>query len=222
MSFSSALKLLTAGEFVCNIRYLDEFEALDSPEGRERADAWLGAAGYRLCQLEDGGAFFMAYKEALSAEERATVREQFRNLRDMLQPAVRYLETVRQAQGRGEQLQPGQEVALSAVIEAVRASTSLDRRLEQMKDVYGSRTGEASTDRIARILELLEKEGYLYLSNPSLKVYVVTGKIVYAYQLLAIMAEFTPQMNESDDTASDKQIEISPAPAESPAQGTSA
>ncbi|MEJ8837759.1 hypothetical protein [Ramlibacter sp. AN1133] len=200
MWFSAALKLLTAGEFVCPVRFPDEFEALDAPEGRERAERWLGEIGYRLCQLEDGGAFFMAFN-SLDHDQKAQVREQFRNLRDLLQPAVRFLETVRQAQGRGEQLQPGQEVVQSALMEAVRGSTSLDRRLQQMRDVHGSRTTESSADRLARILELLEKEGFLHLANPSHMVYLVTGKVRWLYQTLALMAEYTPSMSDTEDEA---------------------
>lgn len=209
MSFklTSALKLLTAGEFVCPIRFPDEFEVLDTPEGRERAEAWLGEVGYRLCQLEDGGAFFMAFN-SLDHEQKTQVRDQFRSLRDTLQPAVRFLETVRQAQGRGEQLQPGQEVVQSALMEAVRGSTSLDRRLQQMKDVYNSRVGEASTDRLARILELLEKDGYLHLANPSHMVYIVTGKIRFLYQMLAVMAEYTPAMSDAEEQQQPEQMDL--------------
>lgn len=207
MWFNSALKRLSQGEFVCKVRYPDEFEALDSPQGRERAGAWLGEIGYRLCQLEDDGAYFMAYA-TLDQDAKAAVRDALARMRDLLQPTVRYLETVRQALGRDEQLQPGHEVALSALIEAVRASSSLDRRLDQMRDIYNSRTGEASTDRLARILDLLEKEGYLHLANPSHKVYLVTGKIKYMYQLLAVMAEHTPQMNEVQEQGGGEQAEL--------------
>jgi hypothetical protein len=206
----STLKRLAEGEFVCNIRFPDEYEVLSSPEGREKAEAWLGALGYRLCQLEEDGAYFMAYGH-LDQEAKTKVRDEIRNLRDRLQPAVRYLETVRQLESRGAQLQPGSEVALSSLMETVRGSAPLERRLEQMKDVFGSRTGEAAVDRLERILSLLEADGYLHLANPSHKVYVVTGKVTYLYQLLAFMAEHTPQMSEGVDDKMEEQMDLSAA-----------
>lgn len=210
MWFSTALKRLTEGEFVCKIRYPDEYEALDTPEGRERANAWLGEVGYRLCQLEEGGAFFMGYA-TLDQDAKVAVRQNMLALRDMLWPTVRYLETVRRALGSGERLEPGQDIALSTLAEAVKDSPALDRRLQQMKDVYNSRTGEASIDRLSRILELLEKDGYLHLANPSHSVYLVTGKIKYLYQLLAIMEEHTPQMAESAEPGADDQMDLAGA-----------
>jgi hypothetical protein len=195
--FEQALQLLVQGEFVCPHRYRDCFEALDTEEGRREATRWVEIIGYRLCQFEDGGAFFMAYDE-LNSETRGKLREEMANLRDRLQPAVRYLETLRQAHAGAATLQPGDEVSQSAVVEAVRTNTVLARRLEEMTEVRGARTDEKSVDKIERILRLLRDAGYLHLGNPDLMVYTVTGKITYLYQLLAFMAEHVPFMKEQD------------------------
>ena len=97
MRIESALKQLAAGEFVCDVRFPEEFDVLSSPEGRHKANEWLGTIGYRLAQLGEDGAFFMAY-DYLDAEAKNKVRDELRNLRDRLQPSVAFLETLRQAQ----------------------------------------------------------------------------------------------------------------------------
>jgi hypothetical protein len=216
MRLVSALKHLAAGEFVCPVRFPDEFEALTSGEGRQKADEWLGAIGYRLAQLGDEGAFFMAYA-ILDGDAKAKVREELKTLRDRLTPAVMFLETLRQAQSRAAQLQPGDEVVHSEVLERVRSNALLDRRIAEMKDLYGSRANESTSDRLTKILVLLEQDGYLTLTNPSFKVYRITGKIAYLYQLLAFMAENLPGMADVgvSDQMEERQVPLSEARDES-------
>lgn len=212
MRLETALKQLAAGEFVCPVRFPDEFALLSSAEGRDKAEQWLSAIGYRLAQLGEDGAFFMAYA-ILDVDARSKVREELKTLRDRLTPAVMFLETLRQAQSRGAQLQPGDEVIHSEVLEKVRTNALLDRRIAEMKDVYGSRATESASDRLSKILDLLEHDGYLTLTSSSFKVYRVTGRIAYLYQLLAFMAENLPEMadGELSDQMEDRQLPLDEA-----------
>jgi hypothetical protein len=191
----SALRRLAEGEFVCQVRYPAEYGALVTEAGRAHAEQWLEAIGYRLCQLEADGAFFMGYS-SIEPEGKARLRDEMRNLRHRLDPAVRFLETLRQAQGRTAQLMPGDIVVHDEIMSAVRTNAALDQRLSEMRDVHASRLTESAADRLDRILVQLEKDGYLQLANPNFRTYTVTGKIVYLYQLLAFMNEHVPQMND--------------------------
>ena len=108
----SALRRLAEGAFICPIRFAPEFDALSTLDGRERAERWLEAVGYRLCQLPgpagaDGGAFYMAHGQ-LGPEGRTQVREDMRNLRHKIGPVVHFLETVRLTQQWKDYL--GQEI----------------------------------------------------------------------------------------------------------------
>ena len=168
----SALRRLAEGEFVCSIRYPAEYEALASEEGRAKAEQWLEAIGYRLCQLEAGSAFFMGYS-SIEPDGKARLREEMRNLRHRLDPAVRFLETIRQAQGRSAQLGPGDQVVHDEIMAAVRTNASLEQRLSEMRDVHASRLTEGAAERLDRILGQLERDGYLQLANPNFRTYTV-------------------------------------------------
>lgn len=211
-----ALRLLAQGAFVCPHRYADAFDALNAPGGREAAGTWLEAIGYKLCQLEEGAAFFMGYGQ-LDVDSRKDVREVMRNLRSRLDPVVRYLETIRQAQAGSATLQPGDPISQSSVVEAVRNSVVLERRLDAMKDVHGTRTDEKAVDRIDRILRLLKDAGYLHLGDENLRVYTVTGKITYFYQLMQFIGTHMPVINEPgvDDALDDRQLSLGADGAES-------
>lgn len=198
----AALKRLAEGAFVCEVAYPDEYAALSTPEGRQQADNWLAAIGYRLARLSDEGAFFMAHAIVVTPEVRTKIRQQALAIRDELQPAVGFLETLRQAQGRNALLQPGDSFFEDQLVEAVRSNALLERRLTDMRELHGARTGEAAVDRIRRILALLVADGYLVETNPSHRAFQLTGKVAYLYQLLAVMAENTPHLQ--DNSVSDQ------------------
>lgn len=199
MKLESALKRLAEGAFVCGVSYPDEYDALKTEQGQREADEWLGKIGYRLARLSDDGAFFMAHAVA-TLELRVGLRDEMRSVREQLDPIVGFLEVLRQAQGRDPHIHPGDMLWESEIYEAVRSQSLLERRLNDMRDI-GGRLTEGAFDRVRRVLERLEKEGYLVQAHAAMKGYQVTGKILYLYQLLALIAENTPLL--SDDSVVD-------------------
>ena len=212
----AALKRLAEGCFVCAVHYPEEYAALQDPEGRERAQAWLSAIGYRLARLDAEGAFFMAHAQ-VTPELRNRLREELRTVRGRLEPVVGFMETLRQAQGRHPQIHAGDMLWESEISEAVRGSSLLERRLLEMREIGGARITDSAIDRVRRMLAQLENEGYLVETNPTSKGYRVTGKIDYLYQLIGFIAENTAHLaDESGNEQMDAQsrLDVAPEPAE--------
>ena len=203
-SFKSALKLLAKGEFVCPVRYEEEYEALESPEGHHKAQAWLQTIGYRLARLHDEGAFFMAYDESPTTETRNRIRDEMKTVRNRLEPYIGFMETLRQAQGRDPQLHANDVIWLTEICEAVRNSSLLERRLADMRELTDARVtdGSATVHRVQRMIKRLEDDGYLKLTNEVGKGYTFTGKVDYLLQLIAFINENTPHI--SDDQVVDQ------------------
>lgn len=194
----ASLKRLAESHFICPTRFPEEYAALDTPQGREEANQWLGSIGYRLARLGEEGSYFMAHA-FLGGEQRAKIREELRTVRDRLDPAVRLLETLRQAQGRMASLQPGDSFRESEITEAILASTMLERRLTELSSISGARAGESSVDRVKRLLNQLANDGYLVETNPQHHVFTVTGKIAYLYELMTFIAENTHHLGDEGD-----------------------
>ncbi len=55
---------------------------------------------------------------------------------------------------------------------------------------------DSTNDRVRRMLQQLEHDGYLVETNPVNKGYQVTGKVNYLYQLLAFIGEHTPHLSD--------------------------
>jgi hypothetical protein len=191
----SALKRLAEGCFVCAYNYPDEFDALQDASGKRQADEWLGKIGYRLARLGEDGAFFMAHS-IVTNEMRSGIREEMRAVRTKLDPIVHFFEVLREAQGRDPHIHPGDMIWESEISEAVRANSRLERTLNEMREISGSRATDSSIDRVRRVLEQLAKAGYIVETNIVSKGYQVTGKVQYLYQLLNFINENTPLLSD--------------------------
>ena len=196
-TLETALKRLAEGRFVCEMRYPEEFAALQEADGRQRADAWLAAIGYRLARLSDEGAFFMAHASVTPAL-RLRLRDELRAVRGKLEPVVGFMETLRQSQGRSPHIHAGDMLWESEISEAVRASPLLERRLLDMREIGGARVSDSAIDRVRRMLAHLQNEGYIVETNQTSKGYQVTGKIDYLYQLIGFIADNTAQLSDED------------------------
>lgn len=194
-AFESCLKRLAEGAFICDQRYPEEYEALASSDNRDKADAWLRAAGYRLARLDENGAYFSAHA-IVTAEMRSQLQAELLQVRGRLEPFVSLIETIRITQGRNARIYPGEFVYETEIGEAVRQSPLLERRLQEMRDLTGARITDSAIDRVRRMLGILVGAGYLVEVNASLKQYQFTGKLDYLYQLIAFVASNTPLMAE--------------------------
>ena len=111
-------------------------------------------------------------------------------------PIVHFLEVLRETQGRDPHIHPGDMIWESEISEAVRANSRLERTLNEMREISGSRTTDSSIDRVRRVLEQLVKAGYIVETNAASKGYQVTGKVQYLYQLLNFINENTPLLSD--------------------------
>lgn len=189
----SALKALAAGEFVCQHRFRDEYEALEDPAGREHAEQWLDSIGYRLARLSDDGAYFMAHS-VVTTEIRSQVRDELRSIRGRLYPVVGILESIRRSQGRDPRVHPGDILVPTDIAERARASSMLESQIMELRDVPYSRPGDSVHTRVKLMLDELEKHGYVHQTNTTTDAYEITGKVLYLYQLNAYITSNSPQL----------------------------
>lgn len=196
-ALESALRRLGEGAFICPVHYPKEFAALEEPQGRQRAEEWLRAVGYRLARLNDEGAYFMVHA-SVTPEMRARFREELRTVRARLEPVVSFLELLRQSQGRDPHVHAGDLIWESEVSEQVRGSALMSQRIMDMRDISGARLTDAVNDRVRRMLDHLVADGYLVETNPTNKGYTITGKVDYLYQLIEFISANSPHLSDDE------------------------
>lgn len=186
---AGVLKLLLAGEYICPIRYLNEYELLEDPQEQEETPSWLLAVNMRLARLGDEGAFFMA-PDVIGASDVTRIRTELKEFRDNYGPAVLLLDFIRQSDVGGKLLVPGEYVVLHELERAVSQSSVLETQLKGLVNVITSAAMRNSNhENLRRLLDHLQRDGYVILANKENSAYQVTGKIDQLYAVLQFLDE---------------------------------
>lgn len=184
-----ALKLLLAGEYICPVRYRDEFSLLEDADEREAVNTWLESLNMRLARLGEEGAFFMA-PAYIGPKDITQVKNELLKFRDEYGPAVQLLDFIRQTDAGRLQLCPGEYIALYELETAVSHSTMLETHLKSLLGVISSASQRNTHhENLRRLLEQLVKDGYAILANKDSGTYQITGKIEQLYSVLQFLDE---------------------------------
>ena len=181
---------LVAGEYICPIAYKDEYEYLMSDGNQDFVDGWLSAINMKLARLGEGGAFFMAPRQ-LAPSDANKIRDDFARYRDVYGPANRMLQIIRA--GKDEfTLGVGEYIQLAELNQAVNESATLEAQLRSLQNVI--RDGSArfkNRELLKKLLEHLQKDGYLIVVNENTEMYRTTGKVTQLTNVLTFLAENT-------------------------------
>ncbi len=183
------LKLLLAGEYICPIRYRDEFAVLEDNAEQEEVNNWLSALNMRLTRVGYQGAFFMA-PAFIGPKEITQVKGELLKFRDEYGPAVQLLDYIRQTDLGRVFLTPGELIALYQLETAVSQSTILETQLKSLIGVI-SNAAQRNTnhENLRRLMDHLVKDGYAILANKDTGTYQLTGKIDQLHAVLQFLDE---------------------------------
>jgi predicted transcriptional regulator len=204
---ANVLRLLLAGEYICSVRYRDEFALLEDGAEQEEVNAWLGPLNKRLARLGEDGAFFMAHA-FIGAKEIAQVKGELLRFRDEYGPAVMLLDFIRQTDAGRVTLSPGEHIALYQLEATVSQSTMLETQLKGLLGVISSSAmRNTNHENLRRLLEQLAKDGYVVLVNKDSGTYQVTGKVEQLYAVLQFLDENKvipdAEVDDREDTGED-------------------
>jgi hypothetical protein len=182
------LELLLAGEYLCPVRYPDEFNALDSSDDLcGRVSDWLGHMDRRLARVGEDGAFFMAPAK-FTDKVTSRIRAELRDFRDTYGPAVRMLDFIRQTNPENVMCSLGERIQLVDLESAVNGSTTLGSQLRNLLDViHGGNARISDRENLHRLMEHLCKDGYVILLDRSTDTYQITGKVEQLYAALSFL-----------------------------------
>lgn len=184
---ATLLKLLMAGEYICPVRYPDEYGALDSESTQEKVDAWLLNLNMRLARVGDDGAWFMSHS-GITDRAITLVKGELLKFRDEYGPAVLMLDFIRQAKAENAQCVPGERIQLVELEMLVNGSTTLSAQLRSLVEVIHN-AGARLSDRenLRRLMDHLAKDGYTMLIDKGTDAYQMTGKVEQLYCVLAYL-----------------------------------
>ena len=197
--FEQTLSLLLAGEFVCAVRYPEQWRLLQDEGQRREAERLLEKLGRRLARTRHEGAWFVAYK-SIGPDERLAIRGEFTDIKHNLRLLVGFFVHVMQALHQEQFLAPGSVIEANRLMAAIDANPSLRRELQDIANLGKGTIGDGTLrGALDRLLKKLQNDGYLMLANPEREIYEVTGKIEYLQELVDFLMEHEQIRDELDE-----------------------
>lgn len=187
--FEQLLKRLLQGEFICEVSDEAGFAYLQDAENFRQVDDFLTRLNYRLSSTQNNLAFYAAYRN-IDGAARGDIRRVFQQFRIELQPVVEWLDMMMSCLNQDAALSPGDTLSFSSLLQVIEYNQALADRLQtfaKFKDFTSS--DDSVKGRLEKLLNTLDKWGYLSLANRDMLIYQVTGKLDYFYQALQFIQE---------------------------------
>ncbi|WP_019867585.1 condensin complex protein MksE [Methylovulum miyakonense] len=187
--FESVVKRLLQGEFVCDISDESGFRYLQDPDNAQQVESFLQRLDYRLSRTQNHLAFYTSYR-TIDSQARSDIRKVFQQFRVELQPVVEWLDMMMSCLNQDTSLSPGDTFSFSGLLQAIEQNQAQADRLQgfaRFKDFTSS--DDSVKGRLEKLLNTLQKWGYLHLANRDTLIYQVTGKMDYFYQALQFIQE---------------------------------
>jgi len=186
--FTTIIEKLLAGHFIC--RYSDDiaFEQLDRESYRSQVNSYLEKIGRTLAVTGNSGAYYAVYTSIQSKERRRSIRSQFREVMNDMEPLNRWLKLIMSALSRDSSIQPGDILRQSDLLGALESSQPLIDDLSLITRVGTFQTKKNSvTDQVGVIMEKLTEKGY-FTRQPNGLLFTATGKWDYFYEVAEFIA----------------------------------
>jgi len=192
--FEKATLRLLEGHFICEASVPSLFRWLKTPENHEDVDGYLHRIGRQLAETPNGHAYYATWAR-VGEEERAEAKRVMTTIKQTIRPVIQFLTLCMDATGTDMGPSPGDRVDYSALLKAVTENPHLLEKLREFA-AFGKEytVGDASPKgMLDKVIQQMEKAGYLVLLNREQEAYRFTGKLDYYYQLLDFLIE-----NEAD------------------------
>ena len=189
--FSSALTFLLEGKFVCETTTPELFRWLSDESSQAEIDAYLGKLGRRLSVTPSRLAYYSTWIR-LGAGERAEVKRTFANIKQTIQPMVRFLTLCMQVEKKDNSPSAGERVDYAPMLKAVTENSHLTELLREFGTISRdfAVADASSKSMLEKVFQQMDRWGYLILVNSEHATYRFTGKLDYFYQALEFLQQY--------------------------------
>ncbi|MDD2749411.1 MAG: hypothetical protein PHX24_04925 [Acidithiobacillus sp.] len=189
MFFEETVVELLKGSFICSAAYPELFAYLEDEKNRERVDIHLTPIGRRLHVTKNQHAYYAIYK-TIRPEHRGSISKLFQDIKNEIQPVLKFLNMVIQAQRAEAYLEAEDVLDFSQLLFQIGENPNLEEILRQFPNLGKEFTASEASLRaiLDRVMTYLVHKGYMVKEQQGDR-YRVTGKIDYYYEIIDFIIE---------------------------------
>ncbi len=200
--FEETVIKLLKGTFICRVAYLDEFSFLENETNRRKVDAYLNQIGKCLSSTAHGEAYY-ASNTKINSNERAEIKNLFKEIKYTIRPMLNFLILMLQAQHADRIMSTGDVIDFPKTLLYISENPHLGEMLRGFPTMGKEFASSDASLRalLDRLLQQMVKMEYLIPDRQGDR-FIVTGKIDYFYEIVDFLAENEQAIREAEDQES--------------------
>lgn len=202
--FEQVVLRLLEGAFICESSSPEAFRWLSTEDAQEDISAYLDKIGRCLAKTPNGQAYYVTWKR-IGQNERAEVKRIFASIKQALRPLIHFITLCMEVDKKDSSPVPGDRLEYTMLLKAVTENAHLFEVLREF-GIMGrefSVTEASAKGMLDKVIQQMERWGYLVLINREQESYRFTGKLDYYYQVIDFLIEnegvTDPSSQEQED-----------------------
>lgn len=204
--FDQVTLRLLEGQFICESTAPQAFRWLNNEASQNDVASFLDRIGRRLTKTPSGVAYYATWRR-ISGDERAEVKRVFANIKQMIRPVIHFINLCMEVEKKDTTPVAGDRLEYAQLLKAVTENLHL---LEVLRE-FGTMgkefavTEASAKGMLDKVIQQMERWGYLILINREQESYRFTGKLDYYYEVVDFLMD--PAQNEgiADPDAEDQE-----------------
>ena len=205
-----ALRLLE-GAFICESSSPEAFRWLSTEGAQEDISAYLDMIGRRLTKTPNDQAYYVTWKR-ISPNERTEVKRIFASVKQTIRPLIHFISLCMEVEKKDSSPVPGDRLEYTMLLKAVTENAHLFEVLREfgMMGKEFTVTEASAKGMLDKVIQQMERWGYLVLINREQESYRFTGKLDYYYQVIDFLMEnegiTEPSSQEQEDMPEQRRL----------------
>lgn len=202
------LRLLEGG-FICESTSPEAFRWLKSEESQRDVSAYLNRIGRQLTTTPNGLAYYVTWKR-VGPGQRSEVKRTFANIKQVIRPLIHFINLCMEVEKKDSSPVPGDRLDYAVLLKAVTENPHLFEELREFATMGKefTVTDASAKGMLDKVIQQMERWGYLIMVNREQESYRFTGKLDYYYQVIDFLMD--PAQNEGiQDPGAEEQEDAS-------------
>lgn len=205
-----ALQLLE-GAFICESSSPEAFRWLSTEDAQEDISVYLDKIGRHLAKTPNDQAYYVTWKR-ISQNERAEIKRIFSSIKQTLRPLIHFISLCMEVEKKDSSPVPGDRLEYAMLLKAITENAHLLEVLREfgMMGKEFTVTEASAKGMLDKVIQQMERWGYLVLINKEQGSYRFTGKLDYYYQVIDFLMEnegiADPSSQEQEDKPEQRRL----------------
>lgn len=202
--FEPVTTKLLEGAFICESTAPEAFRWLCTESAQEEISDYLGKIGRRLSKTHNDQAYYATWKR-VGQNERSEVKKVFVSIKQTIRPLIHFITLCMEAEKKDCAPITGDRLEYAALLKTITTNSHLIEMLREFGTMGKDFTvNDASTKvMLDKVIQQIEKWGYLVIVSRENETYRFTGKLDYYYQIVDFLKENEDSISDPDSLERD-------------------